>query len=26
VPVELKGLPAEDKAFIALRYPELFEA
>ena len=25
VPVELKALPAEDKAFIALRYPELFE-
>jgi hypothetical protein len=24
-PVELKALPAEDKAFIALRYPELFE-
>jgi hypothetical protein len=25
VPVELKALPAEDKAIIALRYPELFE-
>ena len=25
VPVELKALPAEDKALIALRYPQLFE-